>query len=44
METTKEACDVMAPMINDFYSSINDDTRKLKADKSVFTIADGIVR
>jgi len=44
VETTKEACDVMAPMINDFYSSINDDTRKLKADKSVFTIADGIVQ
>ena len=40
----KEACDEIAPMVRDFYHAINDDTAKLKADKSVFTIADGIVQ
>eukprot|EP00596_Hydrurales_sp_CCMP1899_P008664 CAMPEP_0119043524 /NCGR_PEP_ID=MMETSP1177-20130426/23055_1 /TAXON_ID=2985 /ORGANISM="Ochromonas sp, Strain CCMP1899" /LENGTH=365 /DNA_ID=CAMNT_0007011809 /DNA_START=166 /DNA_END=1263 /DNA_ORIENTATION=+ len=40
----KEACDVMAPMISTFYTAINHETSKLKADKSVFTIADGIVQ
>jgi 3'(2'), 5'-bisphosphate nucleotidase len=40
----KEACDVMAPMISSFYTAINHETSKLKADKSVFTIADGIVQ
>ena len=40
----KRACDVMAPMITSFYSAINSDTSKLKADASVFTIADGIVQ
>lgn len=43
-EISKEACDIMAPMIVAFYNSITGDTAKLKADKSVFTIADGIVQ
>jgi len=34
----------MAPMILHFYSTINGETAKLKADASVFTIADGIVQ
>jgi 3'-phosphoadenosine 5'-phosphosulfate (PAPS) 3'-phosphatase len=40
----REACDVMAPMISLFYTAINGKTSKLKADASVFTIADGIVQ
>lgn len=42
--TTKEALDCIAPMVREFYLAINDETSKLKADKSVFTIADGIVQ
>ena len=34
----------MVPMITTFYHSINSETSKLKADKSVFTIADGVVQ
>lgn len=41
---SKRACDIMTPMITSFYSAINSDTSKLKADASVFTIADGIVQ
>ena len=40
----KRACDQMVPMISSFYSAINSQTSKLKADASVFTIADGIVQ
>ena len=42
--TTKSACDVLKPMISQFYSAINSETSKLKADASVFTIADGLVQ
>lgn len=41
---SKNACDIMAPMVLTFYNAINGETSKLKADKSVFTIADGIVQ
>ena len=41
---SKTACSVMRPMICLFYNSMNDETSKLKADKSVFTIADGLVQ
>lgn len=41
---SKEACDIMTPMIREFYYALNDSTSKLKDDKSVFTIADGIVQ
>lgn len=41
---SKQACDVMTPMVVEFYNAINGETSKLKADKSVFTIADGIVQ
>jgi 3'-phosphoadenosine 5'-phosphosulfate (PAPS) 3'-phosphatase len=34
----------MAPMVQSFYTAINSNTSKLKADASVFTIADGIVQ
>lgn len=49
LETTKEACDVLSVLVQSFYTVINgnDDTlhlAKLKGDKSVFTIADGIVQ
>lgn len=40
----QEALDVMCPMIRGFYHAITGETAKLKADKSVFTIADGIVQ
>lgn len=42
--TCKTACDIMAPMVGTFYTAINGETSKLKADASVFTIADGIVQ
>ena len=41
---TKRACDVITPMIVEFYHAMNSSTSKLKADKSVFTIADGTVQ
>lgn len=41
---SREACDVLAPLVRLFYGAINSETSKLKADKSVFTIADGIVQ
>eukprot|EP00286_Rhodomonas_abbreviata_P017860 CAMPEP_0181322672 /NCGR_PEP_ID=MMETSP1101-20121128/19353_1 /TAXON_ID=46948 /ORGANISM="Rhodomonas abbreviata, Strain Caron Lab Isolate" /LENGTH=374 /DNA_ID=CAMNT_0023430601 /DNA_START=54 /DNA_END=1178 /DNA_ORIENTATION=- len=42
--TVKAACDEMAPMVRTFYEAVNGETSMLKADKSVFTIADGIVQ
>ena len=44
LEISKEACDLLAPMVKNFYWAINDTTATLKADKSYFTIADGIVQ
>ena len=44
LETSKEACDSIGAMVRRFYLAINSDTSTLKADKSVFTIADGIVQ
>ena len=41
---SKASCNVMTPMVLSFYSKINNDTAKLKEDKSVFTIADGLVQ
>ena len=41
---TKSACDILAPMILNFYGAINSETAKLKSDASVFTIADGVVQ
>jgi len=41
---SKEACDIMTPMVRQFYYALNGETSKLKDDKSVFTIADGIVQ
>lgn len=41
---SKTTCNVMTPMVLSFYSKINNDTAKLKDDKSVFTIADGLVQ
>lgn len=38
------ACDALKPMISQFYASMSRDTSKLKADASVFTIADGLVQ
>ncbi len=43
-EVTKRACDILTPMIMQFYQAINGETSKLKEDKSVFTIADGTVQ
>lgn len=44
VDVSKQACDLLAPMIRLFYSAMNSETSKLKSDKSVFTIADGIVQ
>jgi 3'-phosphoadenosine 5'-phosphosulfate (PAPS) 3'-phosphatase len=41
---SKEACEIMTPMVREFYYALNGETSKLKDDKSVFTIADGIVQ
>jgi 3'-phosphoadenosine 5'-phosphosulfate (PAPS) 3'-phosphatase len=41
---TIEACGLLSQLILPFYQSINSETAKLKSDKSVFTIADGIVQ
>jgi len=41
---SKEACDILTPLVKGFYSSISGDTSKLKADNSFFTIADGLVQ
>ena len=44
LQTSKEACDAIGAMVRRFYTAINSDTSTLKADKSVFTIADGVVQ
>lgn len=44
LSVCKLACDVVSPMVNIFYHALNSETSKLKADASVFTIADGIVQ
>ena len=41
---SRDACIIMSSMVLTFYSSMNNDISKLKADKSAFTIADGIVQ
>jgi 3'-phosphoadenosine 5'-phosphosulfate (PAPS) 3'-phosphatase len=41
---SKAACFALAPLVRSFYHHINADTAKLKADNSVFTIADGLVQ
>ncbi len=47
-QVSKLACDALTPMVRAFYTSINasvdGEGAKLKADASVFTIADGIVQ
>jgi len=43
-KVTTRACTILSPMVLAFYSSITGETAKLKADASVFTIADGIVQ
>eukprot|EP01038_Epipyxis_sp_PR26KG_P015283 gene15283-20587_t len=44
-DITLQACDTIAPLVVAFYSALNSsDTTKLKADASVFTIADGLVQ
>eukprot|EP00211_Chloroparvula_japonica_P007123 CAMPEP_0119128896 /NCGR_PEP_ID=MMETSP1310-20130426/6864_1 /TAXON_ID=464262 /ORGANISM="Genus nov. species nov., Strain RCC2339" /LENGTH=425 /DNA_ID=CAMNT_0007119275 /DNA_START=58 /DNA_END=1335 /DNA_ORIENTATION=- len=40
----KEACDVLSVFVRELYHSLSGDAGKLKEDKSVFTIADGIVQ
>ena len=41
---SKQACDILTPLVKGFYTSISGDTSKLKADASYFTIADGLVQ
>ena len=48
-EISKEACEVVSPMLQAFYKEIRiaageDSTAKLKSDATFFTIADGIVQ
>jgi len=44
----KKACDLLEPLVSSFYSAINSveasNSSKLKADKSFFSIADGLGR
>ena len=44
LQTSKLACDALRPMVGQFYSAMNSETSKMKADASVFTIADGLVQ
>jgi 3'-phosphoadenosine 5'-phosphosulfate (PAPS) 3'-phosphatase len=44
VQVSKTACDKIAPLIRTLYGAMNSETSKLKADASVFTIADGIVQ
>lgn len=39
-----EACDVLQPLVQSLYDSLRGDSATLKADQSVFTIADGLVQ
>lgn len=41
---SKSACDSLSPLVRGLYDSISGETAKLKADKSVFTVADGLVQ
>ena len=41
---SKDACDLISPMVRRLYSAMNSETSKMKADASVFTIADGLVQ
>lgn len=41
---SRDACAVLSELVHPFYVSIGSETAKLKSDKSVFTIADGIVQ
>jgi 3'(2'), 5'-bisphosphate nucleotidase len=43
-EISRDACAILAEFVVPCYDTMNSDTSKLKADKSVFTIADGIVQ
>lgn len=45
-EITKEACDILTPMVQIFYSKCSESfgTAKLKSDATFFSIADGIVQ
>ncbi|KAJ1434702.1 hypothetical protein B484DRAFT_446443 [Ochromonadaceae sp. CCMP2298] len=43
-KVTTRACTVLGPMVVAFYSAITGETAKMKADASIFTIADGIVQ
>ena len=48
-QISKEACEVVSPMLQAFYKEIRiaageDSTAKLKSDATFFTIADGIVQ
>ena len=44
LRVSKEACDELAVFVRELYSALSGDAAKLKEDKSVFTIADGIVQ
>jgi 3'(2'), 5'-bisphosphate nucleotidase len=41
---SRRACDILSPLVVQFYHTINSETAKLKSDASVFTIADGLVQ
>jgi len=42
--TTVDACDILAQLVKQLYDTLSGDSAKLKEDKSVFTIADGLVQ
>lgn len=43
-QISREACSILSDFVVPCYETMNSETSKLKADKSVFTIADGIVQ
>ena len=43
-EVSREACAILSEFVRPCYETMNSETSKLKSDKSVFTIADGIVQ
>ncbi|KAJ9470400.1 putative inositol monophosphatase 3 [Diplonema papillatum] len=44
LRASEQACKDLAPMVQKLYTMINADTAKEKGDKSIFTVADGLVQ
>jgi 3'-phosphoadenosine 5'-phosphosulfate (PAPS) 3'-phosphatase len=44
LEVTKRGCDELQTLVRSIYDAIDDETRKEKADRSMFSVADGLVQ